>query len=433
MLTRYAKRIFSGLILLLLLAVGGGLPLAWQKLRQPTRETITTRVQRGTVDSRIYVRGELRAMRSAVLLAPPVGGRLQIVRLAKTGARVKAGDLVVEFNPSEQEHAMEKSRSDLRQAEQEIIKAKADAAVQVAQDQVALLKARFDVRRAELDVSKNELVSAIDAKKNLLALEEAKRRLAQLEQDTQSRVASNQASLAVSEEKRNKAQLAMQEAQKNIEQMRLTAPIGGLVAIKENFDIMGGFFFGGMTVPDYREGDQVQPGRTVAEVHAVEEMEIRVKVNETDRANLTIGQEAEIRVDGLPGTSFGGTLKTMAGLSTRRFFDIDAVRQFDAIFALGPLDARIRPGVSAEVRITGDPLKESLFLPRQALFELEGKAVVYIKVGGKFEAREVKISRRTEAHIIVDGLSEGTEVALVKPDEEIKKAAQANNTVTVPR
>src|SRR5215510_12595079 len=297
----YAKKVFSNAILLLLLAIAGGLPLAWQKLRQPNRETITTRVQRGAVDSRIYVRGELRAMHSAVLLAPPVGGRLQIIHLAKTGARVKPGEVVVEFNPSEQEHTLEQSRSDLRRAEQEIIKAKADAAVQVAQDEVALLKARFDVRRAELDVSKNELVSTIDAKKNLLALEEARRRLAQLEQDTQSRVASNQASLAVSEEKRNKAQLAMQEAQKNIEQMRLTSPIAGLVAIKENFDILGGFFFGGMTVPDYREGDQVQPGRTVAEVHAVEEMEIQAKVNETDRAYLAMGQPVEIRVDGLAG------------------------------------------------------------------------------------------------------------------------------------
>src|SRR5262249_43867160 len=160
---------------------------------------------------------------------------------------------------------------------------------------------------------------------------------------------------------------------------------------------------------------------------------IQAKVNETDRANLVIGQAAEIRVDGLPGMTFNGKLKTMAGLSNRRFFDIDAVRQFDAIFQLGQLDARIRPGVSAEVRITGDPLKEALFLPRQALFELDGKSVVYIKIGNKFEEREVKISRRTEAHIIVDGLSEGTEVALVRPEDEANKAAQTNNTLTVPR
>ena len=153
----YAKKICLGMILLLLLTVGAGLRVAWQKLRRPVRETMTVRVQRGTVDSRIYVRGELRAMRSTVLLAPPVGGRLQIVHLAKTGARAKPGDVVVEFSPAEQEHALEQSRAELQRAEREITKTKADAAVQVAQDQVALLKARFDVRGAPSGCEQNEL------------------------------------------------------------------------------------------------------------------------------------------------------------------------------------------------------------------------------------------------------------------------------------
>jgi HlyD family secretion protein len=396
----HTKKIFIGFSLLIVLAVGGGLPVALRRLGRPGRETITTRVKRGNVDSRIYVRGELRATRNAVLLAPPIGGRLQIVRLARTGARVQAGDVVVQFNPAEQEHTLEQNRSELQRAEQEITKAKADAAVQVAQDQVALLKARFDVRRAELDVSKNELVSAIDAKKNLLALEEAKRRLAQLEQDTQSRTVSNQASLAVSGEKRNKAKLAMQQAQKNIEQMRLTAPIGGLVAIKENFDILGGMMIAGMTLPDYREGDQVQPGRTVAEVHAVEEMEAQAKVDETDRTYLAAGQPVEVRVDGLAAVIFNGKLKTMAALATRGFFDA---------------------------------VKDALFLSRQAIFEKDGKSMVYVTTGKAFEQREVRIVRRTESQVVIDGLAEGTEVALVKPEEEAQKPTKVGQSIGIPR
>ena len=62
------------------------------------------------------------------------------------------------------------------------------------------------MRRAELDVSQNELKSAIDAKKNDLALEEAKRRLAQLQEDSKSRAASNDANLAVYVAQRAKAQ-----------------------------------------------------------------------------------------------------------------------------------------------------------------------------------------------------------------------------------
>ena len=66
------------------------------------------------------------------------------------------------------------------QAEQEIVKLRADAVVQRAQDEVTLLTARFDVRRAELDVQGSLLSSAIDKQKFVLTLEEAKARLAQL-------------------------------------------------------------------------------------------------------------------------------------------------------------------------------------------------------------------------------------------------------------
>src|SRR6202020_1421227 len=138
--------------------------------------------------------GDPRPSHSEMLTAPQIGGgSLQITHLLHTGGVVKKGDLVMEFHPSEQHYKLDQNRSELLQAEQEITKAKADAAVVAAQDKVALLKARFDVRRAELDVQKNELMSTIDAKKNDLALEQAKRILAELEQDVKSRSASNQA------------------------------------------------------------------------------------------------------------------------------------------------------------------------------------------------------------------------------------------------
>ena len=63
------------------------------------------------------------------LTAPPIGGgALQITRLLHTGTPVRKGDIVFEFDPSEQHYKLEQSRSELLQAEQEITKAKADAA-----------------------------------------------------------------------------------------------------------------------------------------------------------------------------------------------------------------------------------------------------------------------------------------------------------------
>jgi HlyD family secretion protein len=263
------------------------------------------RVKRGDLDLKVVATGEMRANHTITLTAPPVGGgALQITRLSHTGVAVKKGDVVIEFDPSEQHYKLEQNRSELLQAEQEITKAKADAAVLVAQDKVALLKDRFDVRRAELDVQKNELVSAIDGKKNQLALEQAKRVLAELEQDIQSHTASGQATIYLAQEKRNKAKLAMDQAQQNIDKMHVRAAIDGLVSIEKNRGASGGMFFDGMTLPDYREGDQVEPGSAIAEVIDSSELEVVSKISEHDRGNIKAGQSAEIEFDALPGQVF---------------------------------------------------------------------------------------------------------------------------------
>ncbi|MGC2162247.1 MAG: hypothetical protein WA634_10085, partial [Silvibacterium sp.] len=170
-------------------------------------------VKRGEIDLQVHATGELRASHTMMLAAPAIGGdALQITKLAQTGSVVKKGDVVIEFDPSEQHYKLEQSRSELLQAEQEITKAKADALVQVAEDKVALLKARYSVRSDELDVQKNELLSKIDADKNLLALEQAKRALAELEKDIESHKDSGQASVFLAQEKYNKANLTMTEA-----------------------------------------------------------------------------------------------------------------------------------------------------------------------------------------------------------------------------
>ncbi len=401
---------------------GAVVSAAFGQLVKSEEAVPVTRLMRGDVDLKVYLTGVLRASSTMMLVAPTVGGgTLQIVHLAKTGTRVKTDDMVIEFDPSEQQYNLEQSRSELLQAEQEITKAKADAEVQTAQDRVALLKARFDVRQAELDVSRNELLSAIDAKKNLLKLDEARRALAQLEQDVKSHAASNQATIAVAEEKRNKARLAMEQAQQNIEKMRLRSPISGMVEVKENRDASGGFFFTGMTLPEYREGDQVHAGAFIAQVVNTDEMEIQARVNESDRANLKPGEAVEVRVDALPGTNFKGKVKTVAGAAAGDMWGGDSMRKFDATFQLDRPDPKLRPGFSAQLTVISGQVRDALYLPREAFFEKNGKPIVYVKRGRDFEAREVKIKYRTESRVAIEGLSEGAEVALVNPETGAKK------------
>ncbi len=374
-----------------------------------------SQVKRGDMELRVVATGELRATHTITLTAPPVGGgALQITRLAHTGAAVKKGGIVIEFDPSEQRYKLEQNRSELLQAEQEIAKAKADAAVLAAQDKVGLLKARFDVRRAELDVQKNELMSAIDGQKNQLALEQAQRVLTELEQDSKSHNASGAATIYLAQEKRNKAKLQMDQAQQNIDKMQVAATMDGLVSIQKNRGA-NQVYFDGMTLPDYREGDQVQPGSAIAEVIDPGEMDITAKIDEHDRNNIKAGQAAEVEFDALPGHVFQATVKTVGGMSVRQFWEANLGGQFDVSIQLASPGPRLRPGLTAQVVILGDPKKGVLYVPRLALFLKDGKRVVYLKKGTTFEPREVEIQSEDESRAAIEGLDAGTEVALIDP------------------
>jgi multidrug efflux pump subunit AcrA (membrane-fusion protein) len=389
----------------------------------------TARVVEGDVPVVVHATGELRPVRSSALVAPAIGGPLQILHIMGTGTPVKAGEVVVEFDLSEQEERLAQAKSELAQAEQEITKLRADMVVQRAQDQVALLTARYDVRRAELDAQANELLSAIDAKKNLLTLEEAKRRLAQLEDDLKSRDATDRASLAVLEEKRNKARLAMETAQRNIDNMRIRAPFDGLVAVKDND--MNNASWAGVVVPEFRAGDTVFPGRPVAEVLHESGLELIAKVTEYDRAHLNAGQSADIAIHAVQGSSLPATIKTVAGASRREVWSWnDPTRLFDVSFNVtGSNPATLRPGLTTRVRVTGAPIKGARYLPRQALFEQDGKPVVFVRRGRSFEPREVRVSHRTESHIVVADLPVGTEVALRNPLAEDKRGGPSAGPV----
>jgi len=370
------------------------------------------------------------------MVAPPVaGGTLQIVHIVKTGTIVQQNDVVVEFDPSEQEYNLEQSRSQLEEVDQQIRKMKADQAVRAAQDKVSLLRAQFDVRRAELTVKGNELLSGIEARKNEIALEESRRRLEQLQRDIQSRASSDQADQAVQAASRTKAMLGMKLAQQNIDNMTLRAPIGGVVVLGQNLESLmsasGSISISsGMEIPEYREGDQAYPGRLIAQIQDMDKMEILSKVTENDRGGLTAGQPINVRVDSEPLRVFSGRIKSLAESASTGtmssyldYLEMLSTRSFDVTFEMDADGARLNPGVTTRVTVRGASLNNALSLPRQALFQKEGKQVVYVRSAAGWEAQDIQVKHLTESRAVIEGLPEGTEVALVNPELKRGKAA----------
>jgi HlyD family secretion protein len=372
-------------------------------------------VKRGDLALTVHAEGELDASHTMMLTAPAVGGgALQITKLTAGRLPVKKGDVVIEFDPSEQQYKLEQSRSELLQAEQEITKARAEAAVLKAQDKVALLKARYDVRKAELDVQKREIVSAIDGAKNDAALKQAKQLLAELEGDIESHNKSGEASVYLAQEKYNKSKLQMEQAQQNIDKMTVTAPMDGLISIQRNMDATGGFFFTGMSVPDYHAGDQAQAGSAIAQVVDPAELELKAQIGERDRGNVKQGQAIEILFDALPERTFHGKVKQVGGMSAHDFGDSSS-GTFDVTMQLADVDPRLHSGMTAKILFLGDTRKNVLCIPRQALFLKDGKHIVYVKHGADYQQQEVQLKDETESRAAIEGLSDGMTIAMMDP------------------
>jgi multidrug efflux pump subunit AcrA (membrane-fusion protein) len=389
-------------------------------------------VQHGKVAVTVRTIGEIRAARAVQVFAPPAGGTLTIVALAATGAALKAGEVVVEFDSADQVFALDQARADLALAEQEIVKGEAQNAVQIADDEVALLKARYDVRRAELDASGNELVGAIVAKQNLLRLDEARQKLAQMERENISRRETARASTAVLREKANKARVAVAAAERNIQNLTVVAPFDGHVTVRQNMMAMGGVIFSGAVMPDFRVGDSAFPGNAIADLVDTSRVEVTAKLSERDRANVDTGQAASVAVDGLPDLPLQGKVRTVSSVASRRVFEAGGTRQFDIAFEILNAPGRVWPGTSAAITIDGATFEDALSIPRSAVFDVSGKPTVYVRTSGGFEPRAVKVRAWTDTLAVVEDVAAGTLVALVDPTKTDRSSSPAGNRPAVP-
>src|SRR5262249_46346369 len=74
-------------------------------------------------------------------------------------------------------------------------------------------------------------------------------------------------------------------------------------------------------------------------------------------------------------------------------------------------------GMTANIVITAETLKNVLWIPAQALFENGGRQFVYVRTPqGGFATQDVKLVRRSESQVVLTGVREGQEIALASPD-----------------
>jgi hypothetical protein len=377
------------------------------------------KVQRGDVNLAVTARGDIRGGNPDVLTAPLTGGTdLHITSLKNPGEAVKEGDVVVQFDTTEQDFKLREAEADLAEADQHMLQASAQREAEEEEDRYALAKAHSDIQLAELEVRKNPILAAITARQNTLALEAARDHLAQLEHNLSNRKANNEASIAIQEAGRGKAESQAKTARQNIEAMTLRAHRAGYVSLKQNSS--GNLLFFGMTLPLFQLGDSVRPGMAIAEIPDLKNWELSAKIGELDRGHLAAGEKVEITIIAVPDRPFTGHVKEIGG-TTGQPWD----RHFDCKITLDNPIPELRPGMSATIVVTTEELHNVLWLPAQALFESDGKTFTYVRSGASFTPKDVSLVRRNESKVVIQGLAEGQEVALANPAEMAKKKSKS--------
>ena len=303
-------------------------------------------------DLRVRLAGTVEAVRAFSVNVPRLTGQsssvpLVITRLVAGGARVEAGDVLVEFDPQEQQRAARDQRGALLDLEGQIRRLAAEQEAARATDEAELVEAANDVERGRLDVRTNPLLPRIEAEMNDLALEQATARLEQLERTFALKRAAAAAELRILEIQRDRARREAEHAERNTRLMTVTAPFDGLVVLET-------IFRGGGQMTEVQEGEELRSGVPILDVVDPSSMRVRASVNQTDIAHVAAGQPVRVGLDAYPELAFDGRVEQIAPLAVPSQLT-STVRTFAAIVSIAGSHERLTPDLSASVDILPAP------------------------------------------------------------------------------
>lgn len=284
--------------------------------RPPTFKT--WRLDRGPVEQGVTATGSVNAV-VTVQVGSQVSG--VIARLgADFNSQVKEGDVIAQIDPT-------RFRANLAQA---------DAALKAAQATEA--RARVNARQAKLDLDRAEALTARQV------IGSAELDAARTGRDR----ADAELAAAVAEVARARAAVGM--ARVDLDRTTIRAPISGVV-LQRAVDV-------GQTVAASLQAPVLF---TIAQ--DLSRMEVRAAIDEADVGKIREGQEATFTVDAYPGELFRATIHQIRAQPNV----LQNVVTYDAILRFDNPGGKLRPGMTATVRVVSQRRENVLRVPNAAL------------------------------------------------------------------
>jgi RND family efflux transporter MFP subunit len=360
-------------ILIVILGAGAGGYSLWHNKKKPAPDSserpTTAPVELRDISFAVNAAGEIGPAEQ-VSVRPEINGKIELLPV-DIGDRVKKGDLLFKLDDKELQQERASNVTDIEKAK------------------LGLEKAERDFKRAKLLLA-GKLISQEVYDDTLTAYDLAKNALERSQRD-----------LAITDE-----HLTYTKVRAPFDCTILTRPVSMGQAVSGS----GGF----------NSGTEVL---TIADLNS---MVINAQVNQADVPRLKPNETVEVTIEAVAGLRVTGVVERISPQATIK----NNLKGYPARIALKNADPRIRPGMTANVKIPVASAENVTAVPLAAVFTEKNpdtsdmERFVYVQQGDNFEKRNVKVGVTDFFYAeIQDGLAEGEIVSLELPKEEREKKA----------
>lgn len=357
-------------------AAAGGYLLVRSRSAPATEETpVTATVARAPYQVTVSGPGTLAPART-VALSPSVSGRL--VRLAAVGDRVVEGAVLAEVDSASFQRAVDDAQLSLSKAEASLAALRAGQAKSEATtaSQIAAARTALDSAQRSLDqqtraaasertlyqlggASAAEVQAAEDAQTTAQeALDRARADLDTLLQGQKLQRDADAQDVATSTVSVEQARLALASAQQDLANTVLEAPFAGVVS-----------------AADAAVGEQVGTGGSLLTLVDDAKLELDAQVDESDIAQVDVGQSATVALDAVPGRTFAGKVVRIAPTATL----VSNIPIFYVTVQIDNADGALRGGMTGQATVVVREVADTFQVPNRAVHSTNGRSVVLVR------------------------------------------------------
>ena len=344
------------LVVLILLGAGG---FYWFNANGRVPSYRTAPVERGELLSTISATGTLNAV-VTVQVGTQVSGTIQQL-FVDFNSPVKKGMLVARIDPATFEAKVNQAQADLENSKASVLNQRAA----VAKAQAELANARANVVRQEVAVRDAKIKSdsrvrlfqegGISQEERDSAKATYDSAVAQVDaaqagvQSAQAALEVTHAQLAAAEAQVRQKQAALAQASVDLNNTYIRAPVDGIV-VSRNVDV-------GQTV-----AASLQAPTLFLIAQDLTKMQVDTNVDEADIGRVALEQEATFTVDSYPGQTFSGRV-----IQIRQAPQVvQNVVTYDTVVAVPNPDVKLKPGMTANVKILVARHDNAILVPNAA-------------------------------------------------------------------